>query len=403
MTLAIASVRVWDGEAERPGSAPEHIRIEGGRIRAIGPDPALLEGARVLRAGSGAVALPGLCDAHVHLTLDPRLLTPEQQHAVPRDELWRAMETRALEMTRAGITTARDLGGGGWIELELRERIARGELPGPRLLCAGQPVTVPGGHCHFWGGVVDAEHSIEQVVHRQLARGVDCIKVMATGGRITPGSDATRPQFEAAELRRVRDAAAAAGRHLAAHCHATEGIRRAAEARVHTIEHCSFMGAQGFGSDPDPAACAALARAGAWVSPTINSGWRRLARDREGQESRFGRDMKRALGELRAAGVPLLASTDAGIPGVRHDGLPGALPVFAEYAGLRPVEALRAATSEAARAFGLEHETGRLRAGLSADVLVVEGDPTFDLAALLRPRLVLVRGSVVTGGVTAPV
>jgi imidazolonepropionase-like amidohydrolase len=395
VTLAIAGVRIWDGEAERPRSAPEHIRIEGGRIAAIGADPVLLAGAEVIRPAPGAVALPGLCDAHVHLTLDPALHTPEEQLAVPREELRRGMEARALAMVRAGITTARDLGGGEWLELDLRDRIARGELPGPRLLCAGQPVTRPGGHCHFWGGVVDGEHSIEDVVRRQLERGADCIKVMATGGRITPGSNPAEAQFETAELRRVRESAAAAGRQVAAHCHATIGIQRAAEARVHTVEHCSFLAAEPFGSELDLEICAALARARVWISPTINSGWRRFALDRDGEESRFARNRKRALAVLRAAGAELLASTDAGIPGVRHEGLPDALPVFADYAGLRPVEALRAATSAAARAFGLERETGRLRPRLAADLLVVADDPTENLAALLHPHLVVARGAVV--------
>ena len=176
MTLAIRGVRVWDGVANRTGDLSCTIRIEGGRIAAIGDDPALLDAARVVDPGEGCVAIPGLIDAHVHMTLDPATRDAPTQATRPALEVAAAAERRAGEMLRAGITTARDLGGGAaHLEFALRDRIARGEVAGPRLLCAGQPLTTRGGHCHFWGGEVESEDEVRAFVRLQRDHGADWI------------------------------------------------------------------------------------------------------------------------------------------------------------------------------------------------------------------------------------
>ncbi len=328
------------------------------------------------------------------MTLDPELGSPGEQLRIPHDRLLEQMEARALAMVRAGITTARDLGGGAWLEIALRDRIARGELPGPRLLCAGQPVTTPGGHCFFWGGEARSQREIERVVKRQVDHGADWIKVMATGGMFTRGTRVREAQFDLDGLRAVVAAARARGREVAAHCHGTSGIALAAEAGVRTIEHCSWVGEAGFGSGFDPAVAERLANAGSFVSPTINAGWKRFLTGAGGRPTERATRMRGCFAGLRSAGVGLIASTDAGIPNVVHHRLPAALAVFAEIAELEPVEVLFAATSNAARALGLEDRTGQLLPGLEADLLVVEGDPLRDLSALERPRLVVARGRV---------
>jgi len=390
VTLAIRGVRVWDGVADRAGDLPCTIRIEGGRIAAIGDDPALLDAARVVDPGEACVAIPGLIDAHVHMTLDPAIRGVLTQAKRPAIEVAAAAERRAGEMLRAGITTARDLGGGAaHLELALRDRILRGEAAGPRLLCAGQPLTTRGGHCHFWGGEVDSDDEARAFVRLQRDHGADWIKVMATGGVLTKGTRPAEAQFSQQRLDAVCDEARRAQRRVAAHCHATEGIRRAVRAGVDTIEHCSWAGPKGFGVDFDEESARRIGQGGTSVSPTVNAGWRRFI-ERDGSETEFFTNMRRAFDALREAGARLIASTDAGIPNVAHHDLPRALPVFARFAGLSPVEVLRAATSDAADAFDLE--AGRLRPGLEADVLVVQGDPLEDLGALLEPRLVVARG-----------
>jgi imidazolonepropionase-like amidohydrolase len=168
---------------------------------------------------------------------------------------------------------------------------------------------------------------------------------------------------------------------------------------VRTIEHCSFAGRQGFGSAFDPEVVADVAKSRAWVSPTVNSGWARRV-EQEGRSTPFHDRMRVVLAALRGGGVPLIASTDAGIPGVRHDDLPRALRAFAHYADLTPCEVLRSATSESARALGLDTVCGTLRPGLAADLLVVEDDPLLDLTLLERPLLVMAAGRVVLDRLT---
>lgn len=342
----------------------------------------------------GSVIIPGLIDAHVHLDLDPGLMSPQLQFEASRRDRDLRMIARAEAMVAAGITTARDLGGGEWRELALRDAIAAGQLTGPRLLCAGQPVTLAQGHCHFWGGVAEDSDEQAQVIRRQLERGVDWVKVMATGGYFTKGSGVDRAQFDEAELRAMVKLAGGAGRQMAAHCHGKAGIRNAARAGIDTIEHCSFASSKGYGADYAPEIVSEVAASGAWVSPTVNANWlHRIEKD--GRPSDFFQHMTRVLAGLRAAGIPLLASTDAGIPGVLHHRLATGLRAFARYADLSPVEVLRSATRDSARALGLAAVCGRIEAGLSADLMVVAGDPLENLELLEHPLLVVARGRIV--------
>ena len=341
---------------------------------------------------AGRVIVPGLIDAHVHLELDPKLRSPKEQLAVPVVERRAAMAQRAAQMLAAGITTTRDCGGGLHLEHALRDRVEDGARPGPRILCCGQPITTPGGHCHFWGGEVEDEAGIDEKVAAQIEAGSDWIKVMATGGVFTPGTRARDTQFDEAGLTRVVRAASAGARSVAAHCHGTEGIAHAVRAGVRTIEHASFAGPDGFGTALDPDLMREMADRELWVSPTVNAGWGRRIEDEAGTPTDFFRRLSACLRAQRAHGIRFIASTDAGIPGVAHHDLVAGLKAFARFADLAPVDALRAATSESARALGLENETGRIAPGLSADFLVLDADPLEDLGALEDPEWVVSRG-----------
>ena len=378
----IRGVSIWDGERRLDADS---LRLADGCIVAVGrhltPEP----GDDVVDA-AGAFALPGLIDAHVHLELDPAQHAPPDPDA-PRDP--DAMAARADAMVRAGITTARDLGGGQGAELVLRDRIAAGAVPGPRMLCAGQPVTTPGGHCHFWGGEAATLEEARAVIDRQLARGVDLIKVMATGGMFTRGSHPAAAQFDLDTLTGIVAAATDADRHVAAHCHGVEGIEFAARAGVRTIEHCSWMGADGWAGNYDDAIAEIVLARGAWVSPTVNRGWQRYL---DAADPTKLERIRAAFQAMMALGIPFVASTDAGIPGVRHHELAQALEVFRAILDTTPETVLRTATSAAAQAIGLASITGRLAPGMAADVLLVDGDPLQDLTALTRPVAVWAAG-----------
>ena len=330
-----------------------------------------------------------MIDAHVHMCLNPDISDPLRQTEPGTERIKQEIRERAHAMVKAGITTARDLGGGQWLELDVRDEISRGETPGPRLVCAGQPITSVGGHCHFWGGEASDTDAALAVLERQLAHDVDLVKIMVTGGNITPGSQPIDSQFEDETVSRVVAQSSAANLHVAGHCHGTDGIRQAAEAGIRTIEHCSWVGETGWGRNFDERIVATMVTNDVWVSPTINAGWQRFKKEE------FVEMVRSNYRKMKSAGVRLIASTDAGIPRVYHHDLPKALPEFARFAELSPVETLRAATSDCAAAIDLGSVTGRISPGFSADFVVYESNPLENLAVLEDPVLVVARGQEV--------
>jgi imidazolonepropionase-like amidohydrolase len=176
---------------------------------------------------------------------------------------------------------------------------------------------------------------------------------------------------------------------VAAHCHGTEGIKRAARAGVNSIEHCSWVGPQGWASDYQHSVAQVVLDNGVWVSPTVNKGWQRMLDNPTGKVLARVRS---AYGQMLDMGIPMMASTDAGIPGVYHADLPHALQVFAQIAQMDQASTLRSATSAAAKGLGIEHLTGQITVGKAADLLVVDGDPVADLSALTRPVHVFCAG-----------
>jgi imidazolonepropionase-like amidohydrolase len=378
-SLALRGGRVWDGLADR--SAEMAVVIDGGHVAA-------LDGATSAAATldvSGCTVMPGLIEAHAHLCFDA---TPGWKATYDADSAGRMllrMATNGQRMLRAGITTVRDLGAPTSLSVELREAIASGLVEGPRLLVAGAPITTTGGHCHFMGGEADGELDVRRAVREHLKAGVDWIKVMATGGNMTPRTNTLAPQYTVDELAAIVAEAHRVRRRVTAHAHGIEGIRVCVAARVDMIEHCSFSTPGGM--ELDPALIAEIAVAGIIVSPTVSIGFRNWPDD--------GRKQRRAeiLQELFRANCQVIMSTDCGIPGVPHEALGGALEVITEAARLTPVQALRLATSRSASLLEL-HDRGTIEPGQAADLLVVEGDPTVDLTALNNVRYVFKGGAL---------
>ncbi|WP_238013378.1 amidohydrolase family protein [Dactylosporangium sp. AC04546] len=386
--LAIRAGRLFDGVSAATVERPVVI-VEGARIIAVlagGEPPAQAE---LVDLGD-ATLLPGLVDSHVHLVFDA---SPDPVGALAGadDEAVLAMMRTAAERAlSAGITTVRDLGDRGYLAVRLREETAR--TGGPEILAAGPPITTGQGHCWFLGGAAaTGADGVREAVRERAERGVDVIKLMATGGELTPGSASHLAQFEVDELRAAVDEARRHGLPTTAHAHGAGGIADAVAAGVDMIEHGTFMTVDG--AEADAAIVRDIADAGIPIGATI------------AQKPRPGvtpppRILKAlplivaVFQQLRAAGIPLVCSSDAGIGPLKPiDSLPYGPAMMAKHLGMAPAEALRSVTSTAAQACRVGGRKGRVAPGYDADLLAVAGDPLADLAALTAVSAVF-RGGV---------
>jgi imidazolonepropionase-like amidohydrolase len=237
---------------------------------------------------------------------------------------------------------------------------------------------VTGGHCYFMGGEADGDLEVRRAVRAHVKAGVDVIKIMATGGHMTRGTNPGLPQYSVAELRAAVDEAHRLGRQLTAHAHGPTGIAAAVEAGVDCIEHCSFR--VGTTRQPDWEVIGRIAERGIAVSPTV------------GKPGPLLEGFIPILERMHREGVRLVASTDAGISPLRpHDIQPHAV-AFLAHAGLTNVQALAAGTSLAAEVCGVDDRKGALQVGKDADLLAVSGDPLRDPAALLDVQAVFRAG-----------
>ncbi|MGW4943384.1 amidohydrolase family protein [Actinoplanes sp. NPDC004185] len=381
--VALRAGALFDGISETPLSDPVVI-LEGPTIvaveRAIPPPP----GAEVVDLG-GVTLLPGLIDVHVHLAFDGSA-DPVTALAERDDRAaLAAMVTAGRAALRGGVTTVRDLGDRDYLSLALR-----GADDLPAIVAAGPPITTPAGHCHFLGGGTEpAPEALRAAVRERADRGVDVVKVMASGGTMTPGTRQEDAQFTPDLLRVVVDEAHRLGLPVTAHAHGTSAIRGALDAGVDGMEHVSFWSADGVDDPGDlldrivDSRVAVGITAGVVPVPGVTP------------PPAVAMRMPRIIANTRAlyeAGAQLLVGTDAGIgPPKPHDVLRYALHQTARI-GVTPVAALRLATSTAAAACGLAATKGRLAPGFDADIVAVDGDPLADLAALHRIRAVFARG-----------
>jgi imidazolonepropionase-like amidohydrolase len=327
--------------------------------------------------------MPGLIDAHVHLGFDGGPRPVERVRSETDEQQLILMLHSARELLGVGVTTARDLGSRGYLGVIVRDAIAQGMARGPRLLVAASPLTVTGGHCWFLGGEADNEDDLRRLVRIHHKNGADLIKVMSTGGFMTRGSAPWYAQFSTAQLAAVVEEARRVGKPVAAHAHGIEGITRAAEAGVTTIEHCSFVTETNERVFSESLA-ATIADKGIVVCPTVNVNAPYVAQ-------LTGIAVGQHLPAMRDLGVRLIAGTDAGINNTPHHQYLGGLEHLVSV-GFSPAEVIAMATTRSAAALGLGEIAGRLSPGFEADLLVVDGDPLADITALGRLRRVIARG-----------
>jgi imidazolonepropionase-like amidohydrolase len=367
MTFALRAGQVFDGEQLVDDPI---LVIDGDKILSVGaPAPA---GVDVTDVGD-VTLMPGLVDTHQHLVFNC-VGTLEEQVADRTDaELVERARVNATRALRAGITTIRDLGDRNFVTLDLRD-----DPTLPTILASGPPLTPEGGHCWFLGGCCTGTDGLVAAVEERKRRGCDVVKIMVTGGALTPTFPMWASQFTAAEVQLVVETAHAAGLPVAAHCHGAEGTSRAVAARVDTIEHCTYFTDSG-GSEPDNALIAAIATSGVTVSATLG----RL--QGEAPPPVIAANMATVAGahaELRRRGGRIAAGTDAGVgPPKPHDVLPYAVHDLVDI-GMTLPEALTTLTTVGAETIGVGDRKGRLRRGYDADILAVAGDPLTDPDAL---------------------
>ncbi|SDN72634.1 amidohydrolase family protein [Geodermatophilus sp. DSM 45219] len=381
--------RAFDGERFLPGGAL--VLVEGRTIVGVEPaTTAVPDGCPVTDVPDGTL-LPGLIDTHVHLCGDGGPQALEQIPELDSGQLDAIITAAERETLRAGVTTVRDLGDHRGTVLDRAGRA--GERP--TVVAAGPPLTSPGGHCWSMGGETTGVDALRRAVRERAERGAGVVKVMASGGVLTPGTDLTACQFTLEELRAVVDEAHRLGLPVTAHAHGLAAVERSVAAGVDGIEHCSCL--TGSGVHLPAGLGAALAAAGIDVCPTVGF----LpgvdppphVRARMAAVGATIEDHLPHVAALHRAGVALLAGTDGGIgPAKRHGQVAYAVADLVTACGVPLAEALTAATARSARACGLGERTGRLAAGYDADLLVADGDVTVDVSGLQRPRVVVARG-----------
>jgi imidazolonepropionase-like amidohydrolase len=350
-----------------------------------------------------ATVVPGLIDSHVHLVFDhgPDSAGIRQRvQSSDRVALGLLAARNAALCLGAGVTTVRDCGDRDLITLQVRDAVERGWLQGPRILAAGPPITRRGGHLEWCGHVADGPDQVRTVVASVCDSGVDWVKIVASGGNMTPGSEPFQPAYSLAELEAATLEAHRRGRRVAAHALNAEAIRRAIAAGVDSIEHCLWKGPDGRPAY-DGVAARELVKRGIYVGVNMAGIDRvllpiytaeRAILDARGRELRDRWDGARAMLALDAR---VMLSSDAGTRNTRFEDFSLSLLCGVEALNISPLEAIHRASLVAAQALGIDHEVGSVEVGKRADLVVVEGDPSVSIADMRRVREVWRDGRLV--------
>jgi imidazolonepropionase-like amidohydrolase len=401
--------------------APKHVAVHAGHVldvktgKMLTDQMLVIEDGKIVSAGAvadakvpadavrielpNATVLPGLIDAHTHLTMDPKFGYERLAISTPREALTGAKNARVTLL--AGFTTVRNVGAGDFTDVALRDAINAGDVPGPRLLVSGPALSITGGHCdnnmlpfeyHATSdGVADGIAAVQHKVRENIKYGADLIKVCATGGVLSLGDNPQHSQFTLEEMKAIVADAHRLGRKVAAHAHGAEGIRWAAEAGVDSIEHGSYI---------DDAGIAAMKEHGTYLVPTLylgdwmldNAGLTRLPPPLLAKAQAVIPAARKNIAHAFASGVKVALGTDAA---VYPHGMNGHEFAVMVKLGLTPLQSIQAGTVNAADLLGWSGKVGTLEPGAWADIVAVDGDPVKDVTTLERVKFVMKGGEVV--------
>ena len=393
-------------DAAQPERGASTIIVENDRIARIEDGFTAPAGATVVDQRSRTV-MPGMTDVHVHLTYNsgqPWYSAYTQKYS--NSYAATIGLTHALEMARAGFTTVRDLGADTTAVIAVRDAVAEGRFPGPRIRVSGAPLSIIGGHAdaatalppelvtaineaHLNPGVCTGAQQCQEVVRRLAAAGVDVIKIMATGGVLDPGALGLEQHFTDAVMRGIVEMAHAMHLKVAAHAHGARGILAATNAGVDSIEHGTFL---------DLAGAQAMKAHGTYYSATLMAfsgvkgllGTGKLTPAMEAKANQTFAVWGKGLNLAYRTGVKIALGTDSAV--APHKDAGRELALMVTKGGMTPRDALIAATKGGADLLDLAGETGTLDPGKSADLIAVEGDPLVDPSAVTHVGYVMVRG-----------
>jgi imidazolonepropionase-like amidohydrolase len=379
------------------------IWIEGSKIKAVGK---AADVSKKLPAGTKTIdlskltILPGLIDCHTHLTMSPDMIGPRGLHiSYSRSALIGARSARVT--LEAGFTTVRNVGAGGYADIALRDAINAGDVPGPRMLASGPPLSITGGHGdqnflapqfnYSDDGVANGIDGVMTKVRENIKYGADLIKFMATGGVLSEGDNPAFEQYSPEEMKAIVDTAHGLGRKVAAHAHGALGIKNAVLAGVDSIEHGSYI------NDED---IALMKQRGTYLVPTVfledwlsanyqHLGFTQSMTDKMNMVLPIA---KQNLSHAFKEGVKIAFGTDAAV--YPHGMNAGEFATMVKM-GLRPLVAIQAATVNAADLLGWSDRVGTLEPGKFADIVAVDGDPIADVSILEHVRFVMKGGEII--------
>jgi imidazolonepropionase-like amidohydrolase len=399
-TVVIHAGRLLDVKTGKTLSN-QTIVIEGDKIasvKATSGDELLPTGATMIELPVATV-LPGLIDAHTHLTMTTNFGYSRLAVSVPREALYGARNARVT--LDAGFTTVRNVGASGFSDVALRDAINAGDVPGPRMLVSGPPLSITGGHAdnnllpfeyHATSeGTADGVDGVRHMVRQDIKYGADLIKFMASGGVLSRGDNPQATQYTLEEMKAIVEEAHRLGRKVAAHAHGAQAIRWASEAGVDSIEHGSYI---------DDAAIAEMKKNGTYLVPTLYlADWFMENAEKIGTPADLiakGREVmpaaRKNVARAFAAGVKVGFGTDAA---VYPHGLNAHEFAVMVKLGLTPLQAIQAATINDADLLGWPDKVGTIEPGKWADMVAVDGDPLADVTTLERVKFVMKGGEVV--------